>query len=331
MGSSLSSPPTLLGLRPLLITILASSLQLSRSALLVELSPAWSLPPSLVDGAHIVKAFHSLGPNLYKEDQNMYNSTTHQAPLEILQLDAAMCSQILAGVITSRTFYNTTVLVVQDSLTSVCAFSYFFSDPTFLYLALADAGATAIVAVTSYHVPGILSNQLSPLQAHRRATYRPTPFAAIGHQAGSDLQARCRENPDEPIHLVFDFDENRYQVRSDGSRGRSRGSRTLSRRRALSGEQTRDARCKNATRTTQKPTSGKSLRAANKRHSRAHHACSLSCAFWSDKRDKQRSLRAAPYTRFARAASKYRVLALLAAPPRLSFRGGRFGPVPAPD
>jgi len=217
-----------------LFTVILSitSLQPSYSSLFVSPSTMWTLPSSLSDGAHTVKAFIELGPNLYPYDHHgnrdhghrdhcnrdhdihphTYNSTLHDAPLQFLDLNPTDCPQLLSGTIMSRTFTNTTVLVSLEDFHNVCGYSHYRSHPTLLYLALAEAGASAIIAVTSYNVPGVVSKLVSPYTSHRRARDLAPPFAAIGRQAGNDLQARLLSNPDDPVHVEFFFDENRYQV-----------------------------------------------------------------------------------------------------------------------
>ena len=41
------------------------------------------------------------------------------------------------------------------------------------------------------------------------------PFVEIGYSAGVEIQERIEANPNEPLHVEFSFDENRYQMAYD--------------------------------------------------------------------------------------------------------------------
>ena len=167
--------------------------------------------------AHAVKAVDYLGPAL-NAAQAPYNSTLNSAPLQLLSLDKTLCSEILSGTITSRTFFNSTVLVDAESLLSVCHFSWLYENPTDLYKALADAGCSAIIIVTINNVPGEASKLGSASfydsRSHNyQVNYQDTvPFLAIGREAGSVLKQRLVSHPDEPIHTSFAMDNNRWFI-----------------------------------------------------------------------------------------------------------------------
>ena len=148
-----------------------------------------------------------------------YNSTLHNAPLQILSLDPTLCEELLASAVTSRTFPNTTLLVSFRELQSACYFSSYYENPTSLYLALSNAGASAIILIDTFDVPGMLSNLASPRLDHRRAIHHGAPFVAIGASEGSFLIQRLLDdqlNPNAvPLHVIFDFDPNRYQTMYD--------------------------------------------------------------------------------------------------------------------
>ena len=114
--------------------------------------------PFTVDATHAVKAFDYLGPDLsHAHGYLPYNSTLHSAPLQLLSLSPTMCKELLSGIITSQTFYNATVLVIESGILAICHFSPLYENPTSLYWALVDAGCSAIILVTNNNVPGDMS------------------------------------------------------------------------------------------------------------------------------------------------------------------------------
>ena len=114
--------------------------------------------PFTVDATHAVKAFDYLGPDLNPVHGYLpYNSTLHSAPLQLLSLSPTMCKELLSGTITSQTFYNATVLVIESGILAICHFSPMYENPTSLYWALVDAGCSAIILVTNNNVPGDMS------------------------------------------------------------------------------------------------------------------------------------------------------------------------------
>ena len=127
-----------------------------------------------------------------------------------------MCGELLSGtIITSRPFVNSTVLIIEEDLLAICLFSNFYENPTDLYMALADAGCSAIILVTNNNVPGTASHQGSTTYYDRdhEVYYHDTvPFLAIGRDAGSVLKQRLISHPDVPIHTFFTMDDNRFDI-----------------------------------------------------------------------------------------------------------------------
>jgi len=142
--------------------------------------------------------------------------------------DKSICSELLSGTVTSRTFANVTVFVQEEDLRRLCAFSLFFENPTSLFLALEGAGASAIVISTEWDAPGVFSNMSPPTCEYdlsneqynpppvacraARASRSTMPFVAIGRREGDILERRLRSHPSVPIHVAFNFDPNRYQI-----------------------------------------------------------------------------------------------------------------------
>ena len=107
--------------------------------------------------AHAVKAVDYLSSKL-NAVSGPYNSTLREAPIQLLSLDKTLCSEILSGTITSRTFINATVLVFDEDLLAICHFSWMYENPASVYWALSDAGCSAIILATRNNVPGLASH-----------------------------------------------------------------------------------------------------------------------------------------------------------------------------
>ena len=180
-------------------------------------SSNWPPPDSKVTDAHAVKAFVYIGPYL-NAAHAPYNSTLNEAPLQLLSLDKTMCGELLSGTFASRTFFNSTVLVIEEDLLAICHFSHFYENPASIYCALADAGCSAIIIATTNNVPGTASHLGSTSYSDSRSRdhqvhYQDTvPFLAIGREAGSVLKQRLISHPDEPVHTSFTMDDNRWDA-----------------------------------------------------------------------------------------------------------------------
>lgn len=115
---------------------------------------------------HAVKAFSALGRTDYLYEGN-FSSLEHDAPLKLLELDAALCDELLAKkhtggtkhtsqVFSTRHLASTTVLMKEESLISMCNIDAIWGY-TSLFLALDKAGAKAAILVTKQDVPGLES------------------------------------------------------------------------------------------------------------------------------------------------------------------------------
>jgi len=230
-----SAPPrpllSILGLPPFLLLLLFLP-SASPTLTLHTLTP----PPSLVN-AHAVKAWETLGPDIYSTA--IHDTAMHNAPLTLLQLNEEMCDELFTwpkkrgeyevemridrgSAATSKNislhertsrlhptaYQNATVVLIMDDLITICSFSPFYSNAASVYLNLVASGASAILVVADYNAPGIISNIITPNKAQQReASAAIVPFVGIGRIEGTALAKKL--GTEDPVHVTFFFDDNR--------------------------------------------------------------------------------------------------------------------------
>jgi hypothetical protein len=156
---------------PLLFLILLSYRSLCLASLSVTTPVEGRWQPATLNGHtqhHVVKAFRACGntDNLYTES---FSSLHHNAPLMLLDVDEALCTELRAGELShesARRLVNRTVLVRESDVSRICHFGI-LGRRVAMYIALDKAGVRASILSTIADVPGMTSNRVTMCVAKR--------------------------------------------------------------------------------------------------------------------------------------------------------------------